>query len=252
MYVPRPSDVDLQKKYEFLTAVMPPPKEVAPTPIDRLRAEQLFNQVSKALRNKPGSVLDFGGGDGRMLTVFAERGWDCSVIDFTPVVFPKVRWLGSSLSAIDASKKFDLIICSHVLEHLFDPLETLRELAQHLQAGSLLYVEVPLEVWKGPPKLAEPVTHVNFFTPGSLQNLLNLAGFRALTRIGWAYHSVAGKICVIRAWARLSDKPCKAKILDVYHYLSPGWIMRLRLLLTCPHRLSGLLRRLVRWPKVSR
>ena len=91
-----------------------------------------------------------------------------------------VERLGSCLSDVPEGRRFDAIVCSHVLEHLADPCEVLLALREHLASTGVLYVEVPLEIWLEPPLQPEPVTHVNFFAPQTLRFLLERAGFRVL------------------------------------------------------------------------
>jgi len=49
-----------------------------------------------------------------------------------------------------AGKFPDLVICAHVLEHLTDPLKSLREIGTLIDPAGVLYVEVPLDC----PKLS--------------------------------------------------------------------------------------------------
>ena len=74
-----------------------------------------------------------------------------------------------------------MIICSHVLEHLVDPTEVVRSLADYLLDDGIIYVEVPLEIWDCIPLPVEPVTHINFFSPESLRILLEVSGLEVIT-----------------------------------------------------------------------
>ena len=94
---------------------------------------------------------------------------------YGPTTVPGVRRLGSTLRELSSAEQFDLIICSHVVEHLAAPGAAVRALGSHLRTSGRLYVEVPMEIWaESLPE--EPVTHVNFFTPSSLQLLLEESG----------------------------------------------------------------------------
>ena len=109
--------------------------------------------------------LDFGGGDGKLLAPFVDAGHDCYLVDYNTEPLPGVKKLADTLDGVDDT--FDAIICSHVLEHVADPLGTLRDLRARLRPGGRIYAEVPSEVWRGIPIERDPVTHVNFFTVAS-------------------------------------------------------------------------------------
>jgi len=70
--------------------------------------------------------------------------------------------------------KYDLIILSHILEHLSDPVETLMLLTGKLNKNGLLFVEVPNEysLWKN-----EQEPHIQFFSPDTLKKILIRSGF---------------------------------------------------------------------------
>ena len=184
IYLPRPSAADLDAKYRF----QQPPSEAPgkpdssghaydhPAEIARSREVWRYLDVHCDLEKVFG-VLDFGGMDGRLLHEFVDRGNHCSLIDYHPTPAPGVVKLGDTLTDATISTRFELIICSHVLEHLVEPRQILQQLSQHLTPSGLLFIEVPMEVWRRPPLPDEPVTHINFFTPNSLYNLLVLAGF---------------------------------------------------------------------------
>lgn len=61
-------------------------------------------------------------------------------------------------------RKYDIIIISHVLEHLLNPLETISEAYSILEDDGLLYIEVPNSM-----NYAEP--HITFWNMESLKNI---------------------------------------------------------------------------------
>ncbi|NTV63041.1 MAG: class I SAM-dependent methyltransferase [Oscillochloris sp.] len=86
-----------------------------------------------------------------------------------------VTMLGEDIEELRryTDKTFDLIILSHVLEHLYNPVEALSLIASHMSVNSLLYIEVPN--YYGHYSLE--YGHHYCFTPASLRNCLMIAGF---------------------------------------------------------------------------
>lgn len=76
---------------------------------------------------------------------------------------------------------FSLITLVHVLEHLDDPLPTLRELRRILEPGGLLYVESPCSERDTSDYLIDD--HFWFYSPDALRYLLSCLGFRDV-RVG--------------------------------------------------------------------
>lgn len=175
LYAPRPTQAELDAKYRFLEQSRPTP--VRPNPE---RARRLFARIGPQLPDRQVSVLDFGGGTGSLLTEFVVHGHRCYTVDYVAQTVPGVERLASVLDELPADRRFDVVICSHVLEHVAEPLELLTRLVARLEPDGLAYVEVPMELLGGPPRLREPVTHVNFFTPGSTELLCARAGLELL------------------------------------------------------------------------
>lgn len=147
--------------------------------IAKKRSGLLFDYLNKHVDlNGVQKVLDFGGKDGNLLQEFLANGKDCFVVDYSPYYIPGVTKLGSTVYEINKDDKFDLIICNHVIEHVAEPRKVLKSLLAHLKESGILFIEVPMEIWKRPPLLTQqnPITHVNFFSPNSLKNLLIASG----------------------------------------------------------------------------
>ena len=125
-------------------------------------------------------VLDWGGDDGAH-TPFRGRSAALHVFDVSgQAVVEGARAVGRSEVAAGA---YDLVVLSHVLEHIPYPGELLADARTALGKDTVLYVEVPHE-----PLVAEAMgerglagrkrhwhEHVNFFTEASLRALLDRA-----------------------------------------------------------------------------
>lgn len=184
-YSPRPAASDLAAKYEYLRQ-----HEATGAADDGCkRTRRLSHRRATAMlrrlaphhpvRNQ--RVLDVGGGDGHLLIPFASHDCELCLVDFNEHPRAGVQRLGSTIEDVPIGRTFDIIICSHVLEHVSDPRQLLLQIRSILATSGAAYVEVPLEVWRGIPISRDPVTHVNFFTPASLRALLTSCGLHVCT-----------------------------------------------------------------------
>ncbi|MCC6217392.1 MAG: class I SAM-dependent methyltransferase [Polyangiaceae bacterium] len=179
-YLPRASADEVDQKYRFLARIEPPrPERRAVRALDRRRSGELFHWAAAWLP-AGGAVLDFGGGNGALLATFVEHGYRAGVVDYVPHAVPGVERLGSTLDEVPPEQRFDVVLASHVLEHLAAPVAVLERLRDRLAPGGVLVVEVPLEIVGGLPRFEEPVTHVSFFSEDSLSVALERAGLEVL------------------------------------------------------------------------
>jgi len=68
----------------------------------------------------------------------------------------------------------DLVVMSHVLEHVSDPVEFLTDATRNLRKGGAVFIEVPCRDWEHKP-IDEP--HLLFFDKGPMHHLLSKLGF---------------------------------------------------------------------------
>lgn len=227
-YSPRPSTADIDRKYEALVAMGIELGNRGPyTRVDAQRARELRRRLEGHVDLRGAAVLDVGGGDGRRLRALARAGARCAVVDYATHQIPEVRRLGDTLDDLPGGARFDVAILSHVAEHVADPVGLLRAAGV---VADLLYVEVPVEVWRGTPAARDPVTHVNHFTERSLRTALQIAGFVILrSRTAFSHYSHAP---LEIAWAvaatatgerRVDHDPSEAR-----RRLSPTLALRLR------------------------
>jgi 2-polyprenyl-3-methyl-5-hydroxy-6-metoxy-1,4-benzoquinol methylase len=159
-------------------------------------------QQAEALIGGKGRLLDIGAGRGEILRVGAEQGW--KVVGIEPsVTFAEhaARHSGAEIRREPVercgfpSSSFDVVILSAVLEHLYNPDETIGEISRILRPGGALYLDVPNEQglyfrlgnlyqklkWRDWVVNLAPTFspfHVFGFSPKSLKALLSKHGFR--------------------------------------------------------------------------
>ena len=189
-YFPRPTDEDVAAKYRYLKQAEPDiggqtGYDSAALQADADRAARVHERCAAHLgraTTTPLRVLDYGGGNGKLLKSFLAKGESCYLIDYNDNPLPGVEKLCDDAATFSGDETFDLIICSHVLEHVSDVAGLVSFFRRRLSPGGLVYAEVPQEIWAGVRLESDPVTHINFFTENSLAGLFQLSGFEILEK----------------------------------------------------------------------
>jgi len=93
--------------------------------------------------------------------------------------FPPILKLYSSTDSLQSlNTKFDLIVLSHIVEHLRAPQEILKLVLSMLSSTGLLFIEVPHQDHLFKPDV---FPHVLFFNPESMRILLEKSGYSVQT-----------------------------------------------------------------------
>lgn len=136
------------------------------------------------------TVLDVGCGNGALLIAIGALGsYRLLGVEQSPAAADAATargltvWRGDLTDAPFEDASIDLVIVNHVLEHVFDPLATLRKIAAVLKAGGRVIGEVPnvdswdfrvfRALWGG----GHAPRHLWHFTPTTLQRALDTCGF---------------------------------------------------------------------------
>jgi SAM-dependent methyltransferase len=169
---------------DYKGAERPKPKHV-------LRA--LRGAVSRAARLAPhlppgARVLDVGASSGEFVHVMRRLGHAASGIEPNRgyAAAARERWgVGLEVAGIEEARiapaSLDLVTLNHVLEHVHDPLATLRLCRAWLRPGGVLFVEVPNLA--GVRKQAANTfhrAHIWNFTPATLRGVARRAGLAPL------------------------------------------------------------------------
>lgn len=111
---------------------------------------KIVNSVTPRAERSKGAkkrVLEVGCGAGGILVPFRDNGWEVTGCDFNEsyLAFGQEKGINTRFGDIDSieAHKFDLVIYSHVLEHVRDVGGELEKISQKLSKDGVLYVEVP-------------------------------------------------------------------------------------------------------------
>jgi SAM-dependent methyltransferase len=142
------------------------------------------------IRGKP--IVDIGCGRGDLLMLMAERGRNRG-FGFDPSADPAATEV--SKADVTLSREYfarehameiapALVCCRHVLEHVSDPLQFLRDLRQSVTGGGMpvLYLEVPSgeHLLRSAGLWDYIYEHYSYFSRRSMEIVLRCAGFEVL------------------------------------------------------------------------
>lgn len=178
-YSPRPDEADLAIKYEMVVEQADTvEREGLRRVVDlrQLRADKIRQLLKPRWRKNSGRALDIGGADGHCLAGLTST-FDCGVLDFeTREMWPRVKKWGNSLDDLRPDEQFDVIMTCHTLEHIPNLNSFIGDIVEHMAEEGILYIEVPLGCSGEIYHTSNFLTHLNFFSEGSLGFLLEQAG----------------------------------------------------------------------------
>ncbi len=158
-----------------------------------------------------GRLLDFGCAAGYFLEVAQQHGWHVSGVELSQDMARNAEQLlhvpiSSSLEAAP-DRDLDAITLWEVIEHLPDPIATLRQLLDRLRPGGMLMLSTPntghwqaqraKEHWIG----YRPPSHLQYFTCETLADTLRRTGFMHIEVNGVA------PLPPLSTWLRNLSKP---------------------------------------------
>jgi len=147
-----------------------------------------YNQLSNINYT---TLLDFGCGNGGLLKIITDTNNNKNIIGLE-LNNELVKYLNTEnitayndIDKIPNNLNVDCIMLNHVLEHLYDPIETLKKIKAKMNDKTLLIIEVPhaddfliseynCDEFK---KFTFWSEHLILHTEKSLMNLLNIVGF---------------------------------------------------------------------------
>jgi len=132
---------------------------------------------------KGSSILDVGCGTGVFLYEIKKKGHEVIGLDLDEryknfLKKKNIKVIAKKLSKFSTKKRFDFISFNKVLEHVSDPLQSLKESKRLLKQDGIIYIEVPDVMAKLKGKFAGEfcLDHLQIFSIRSLDNLIRSAG----------------------------------------------------------------------------
>ena len=182
------------KNWQFGTNLQPSSWAGIPVAFLLPTLRAVLNRQYRHLPTLPegGRLLDVGFGDGSFLANVQAIGWDAVGLDFDADVVKNARQRGLKVHEGSVEEftgeddSFDVITMCHVIEHLYDPVASLKACHRLLKPGGLIWIETPnisslgrirfKQYWRG----LEPPRHLVLFNKESLASALHGAGFEAV------------------------------------------------------------------------
>ncbi len=139
-------------------------------------------------KTPPGRLLEVGCGNGKRLARMRALGWDVMGQEIAPVAAEhvwNVKGIPVHLGPLETieSGEYDVVLLSHVIEHVHDPVAMLMTCRRLLKLNGLLVVLTPNAASYGHSKFGaawrglEPPRHLHLFTNQTLNQLALKAGF---------------------------------------------------------------------------
>ncbi len=164
----------------------------------RARSQKSFITAHATTPLQDARVLDIGCSAGSLLKCLGEStgnlaGYepDAGMLAAARTRLPAGSELvcGAYAPGMAKTASADLVTLSHVLEHIADPVEFLRELLRIARPGGSLFIEVPHETDKSVGEIIRAgyasLGHLVFFSPRSLRSAIERAGGRVAYVSTW-------------------------------------------------------------------
>lgn len=138
------------------------------------------------LRQPPAAILELGCAHARLVLLLQRAGFDAEGMEMSPEIVRRARELSGvtvhvgPLESASVRSSYDIIAAMDVLEHLVDPLATLRACRELLPDDGLLVLQTPCH--HDPDENLEMLIpeHLHLFNGDGIRRLLERAGFAEL------------------------------------------------------------------------
>ncbi|MGV7224038.1 MAG: class I SAM-dependent methyltransferase [Nitrospinales bacterium] len=154
----------------------------------RLRQINKLHQIKGIKR-----ILDLGCGTGILVDLLTTNGYVVDGVDSSQANIDYARhhkkgnYFLQDIESFDTRNKYDLIIASHLIEHLRTPEKFLKKVKSSLKKGAFLYIATPnLSAWSAKSLWRENLggisgtDHRILYSSKGLSRLLSMYGFRII------------------------------------------------------------------------
>ena len=175
-----------------------------------------------------GTLLEIGCSMGFLLAKFRDDGWDAQGIEPNRgycEFIGEYHGIKASPAILEeagvAASSFDVVVMLHVIEHVPDPLGTLKEIYRVLKPGGTLILETPrydslmFKLMRHRERSVSCDGHIYFFTTDTLKQMSKKAGFEVqlinyvgrslnLARLMWNVGVMTKSQVIQRAMGKIS------------------------------------------------
>jgi 2-polyprenyl-3-methyl-5-hydroxy-6-metoxy-1,4-benzoquinol methylase len=143
---------------------------------------------------KPGKILDVGCGTGDFLNRIRGLGWSVegTELDGEAVINTRKKYglnvhQGDLDDIILPENHYNAVTLSHVIEHVYDPIETIKKCRRILKPGGVLVLVTPNidsfghKLYKSNWLLLDPPRHLHMFSSITLNDIALKAGFNNIS-----------------------------------------------------------------------
>jgi SAM-dependent methyltransferase len=151
------------------------------------------DMIDKLTTERPSDVCDIGCGAGHLAAALSLRGHRVTGVEIDEEAVRVAAGQGvevhqgsiERLPDVVARHRFDLVIMSHVLEHVLEPVQAVKAVANLLKPGGRFVCVVPNNASAGlafSGQAWEPLDvprHLNFFVPANLRTVCEIVGLKS-------------------------------------------------------------------------
>ena len=164
-----------------------------------IKAQTYCLSLVERLKPQKGSLLEIGSGNGYLLTIARERGWQATGHEIDCKNAKKLSErigmdvLCGEFTKLKIENTFDVVMMLHVLEHLKNPVEHIQAVYCLMKSGGILFIALPnIQSRSALFKLAleklgvkkknigayyDTDHHLWYYTPLTIRNFLEHHGF---------------------------------------------------------------------------
>jgi SAM-dependent methyltransferase len=180
---------------------------------DIKRFEKLYERIASLIPNKQAAIFDVGCAKGGFLNILVQQEYTHLYgVDMLPECVEHIRdtlvgvsaATGSALELPFPEIHADLLVYSHIVEHVIDLVALVQAAHEKLSDCGIVYVEVPDATMYRAHSIAPYqdlyIEHVNHFSPSTLVSLFITGGFDTIAtgQFEFAAHPLGKVPCI---WA---------------------------------------------------